>query len=214
MMDLALTDTEAMSDTMESEAGGKLAGLPCTLVEPQGLVLDEDLHDLEGVGTMNLTALTTHLARTEVEHDEFSTTQVQFDASLICAHSSIREDSHGPLWLSKLMSSLCSSLGSTEGLSDSLLTQQQKADAPNEDWLEAHQGELAPLMVAEEFHSPNLMFFVEERRLHEETGFVLTWNPALTFPASLAFTVSLKSLSSLHELGALKRSCWVLITTC
>lgn len=72
-------------DTMEGETGGELAGLPSALLEPQCVVLDQDLHDLEGEGTMNLTALTSHLARTELDHDEFSTSQVR-DIYLVVTH--------------------------------------------------------------------------------------------------------------------------------
>ncbi|XP_063869324.1 uncharacterized protein LOC135105178 [Scylla paramamosain] len=169
-------------DTKENvnETEGELAaGLPSFLLKPQELVEDQDQQCLEGGDAGDLIALTSHLATADLGHEEFSTSQVQFDASQISARSTIHEGSRKALEVSKLLSNSCNSLGSMDGPSDPFLTHQQIAGAQDEDWLEAHQDELAHLMDDEEFRSPDSMFLEEDEKNYlEHNKFCMDMGPA------------------------------------
>lgn len=70
----------------------------------------------------------------------------------------------------------------------------RKAGAPDEDWLEAHQGELAEMMEGEEFHSPSLLFFEEEeRKHHQENRFCVDMAPTSSKPS-----LDLSCFSGIH----------------
>ncbi|XP_050736162.1 centrosomal protein of 192 kDa-like isoform X2 [Eriocheir sinensis] len=182
MMALSLINTEAMSglssskflvdhtqlntDPVENEASREPAGLPSALLEPQGALLDEEQQDLTEGDTKNVSLLTDHLTKTKLGEIEFPDTK--HDGSQMSEESIIKEDFKRPLDVSKLLSNSCNSLGSMEGQPDPFLSHQEDVRGFEEDWFETDQHELAEEMEGEEFQAPDMSFFDEEERQHQQ----------------------------------------------
>lgn len=76
-------------ELVEHEAGREPAGLPSTLLEPQGALLDEEQPDQTEGDTGIVSLLTNQLTKTKLEENEFSNVQVFIDFTIFCLFSCI-----------------------------------------------------------------------------------------------------------------------------
>lgn len=68
---------------MENETTREPAGLPSALLEPQEALVDEEQHDLTEGDTRNVSLLTNHLMKTNLEENKFPGTKVYINLFIL-----------------------------------------------------------------------------------------------------------------------------------
>lgn len=74
------------SDPVENETTREPAGLPSALLEPQEALVDEEQHDLTEGDTRNVSLLTNHLTKTNLEENKFPGTKVYNNFFIFCLY--------------------------------------------------------------------------------------------------------------------------------